>query len=130
VTEPGGVEVLLKNGRSWQPAPADVRRLGVTIETSPTDNFATVSLGEMSAAPVDGGTVYSRIRCEGLSCLFEVGFVPPTQAAVAVQCGVYPAYLRVVGVSDRGLAAARRSILFRWGAGKSALSLAKLGPTT
>jgi hypothetical protein len=118
------------DGTAWHPASDDVRRLGVRIETSPTDNFVNLLLERLSAAHVDGGTVYSRIECNGLNCLFEVAFVPTAEATAAASCGVYPSYLRVVGVSDHGLAEARRMIQFRWGAAHDAVFLSDLGPGT
>jgi hypothetical protein len=101
--------------------------LGAKIETTPTDDFETLPLISMRRTSVDGGSVYSRIECDRLSCLFKVAFVPSAEAGIAAECGVGPAYLRIVGASTQGLAAARRAIQFRWGSG-GAISLADLAP--
>jgi hypothetical protein len=115
VSEPGGIFGLLKNGVRWHPARSDVERLGVRIETTPTDFFEILPLTSMHAVKVTGGTVYSRIECERLDCLFKTAFVSSSRAALAADCGVPPVYLRIVGASDQGEAAARRAITFRWG---------------
>ena len=128
VSEPGGLRVIVKpDGAPRRPASSDIRRLGARIETSPTDNFGILALASMDGVNVEGGRVYSRIECDRLNCLFQVGFVPDMESAVAADCGVGPSYLRIVGVSDHGLAAAKRAIRFRWGA-RGSLSLADLGP--
>ena len=125
VSEPGGiVEIRKADGTPWRPAPADVQRLGATIETNPTDSFAVLPLTQLHPVPVDAGTIYSRVDCDGLDCLFKVAFVPSDQANIADECGVAPRYLRIDGVSEDGLAAARRAIRFRWGSARNALSLA------
>ena len=128
VSEPGGMVVVSRaDGTAVHPTDADVERAGFRIETTPTDNFAILPLERLSATHVEGGTVYSRVECEGLNCLFEAAFVPSTAQGTAVQCEVGPSYLRVVGVTDRGLVEARRSIKFRWGPAESALPLTQLG---
>ncbi len=126
-SEPGGLSVVKRDGAPWHPAFSDIRRLGARIETSPTDNLEILALASMDGVKVEGGRVYSRIECDRLNCLFKVAFVPDVESAVATDCGVGPSYLRIVGVSDQGLAAARRAIRFRWGA-KGSVSLADLGP--
>ena len=128
VSEPGGMVVVSRaDGTAAHPTDADVERVGFRIETTPTDNFAILPLERLSATHVEGGTVYSRVECVGLNCLFEAAFVPSAAEATAGQCGVGPSYLRVVGVTDRGLVEARRSIKFRWGPADSALPLIQLG---
>ena len=128
VSEPGGMVEVVKSPQTlWHPAPSDVQRLGAKIETSPTDNFEILPLTSMRETNVDGGKVYSRAHCDGLSCLFKVAFVPSAEAGVAAECGVGPAELRIVGLSAQGLAAARRAIHFHWGA-TGAMSLAELAP--
>ena len=63
VTYAGG---YLQSG-TWHPRPADLQKLGASVDTTPTDEFGIAFWAkEMSATPVDGGTVYSHIKCEGL----------------------------------------------------------------
>jgi hypothetical protein len=80
----------------------------------------------MHVAPVGRGAIYSRIECDGLTCMYKVAFVPPSQQALASECGVAPAYLLVEGASPGALAAALRAIHFRWGAEHHAVSLGVL----
>lgn len=126
VTEPGGmVQRLNPDGTPWHAAPGDVRRMAARIETTPTDNLEVLPITSMHQVEVKGGRVYSRIECAGLDCLFKVAFVPTIGSSIAVECGVEPLYLRIVGVTGQGLAAAQRAIRFRWNA-TSAISLADL----
>ena len=130
VTEPGGmIEIRQADGSAWHPAPADVQVLGARIETNPTDNFSDLPLALMQRVPVTGGTIYSRVDCSVLKCLFRVGFVPADKQSTADECGVWPSYLAIDGASEHGLAAARRAIQFRWGPGDNARSLADLVAT-
>lgn len=130
VTEPGGmIEIKKADGSTWHPAVADVKALGVTIETNPTDNFTDLPLAQMQRAPVTGGAIYSRVDCNGQHCLFRVGFVPSDQQSTADECGIWPNYLEIDGASERGSAAARRAIQFRWGPGDNLRSLADLVAT-
>ncbi len=118
--------VVNADGTPRHPERADIERLGARVETNPTDDFVAQPLARMSAARVNGGVVYSRIDCHGFDCIFMAGFVPMAEALVARRCGVAPLFLRIVGVSERGLGAARQAIRFRWAA-KASLPLSQLG---
>jgi hypothetical protein len=121
VTEPGGIIQIVRNGKPWHPSKTSIRRLGARIEDSPTDVIGSIPLARASVTKVDGGTVYSRVNCDKLDCMFEVSFSSDQNADLAAKCGVIARYLRIDAVSDRGLADARHAIGFLWRPGAAAL---------